>query len=142
MNQTKAPPLDQRIVDEYFYLLQSKKAKNVAWLFGMIATYGVKPEELKGFTWNTDNTITIKNKKRSIYPLHPQWVFLFKLNKKQSLESKDCWDACILNLYRAMASTEVSVNVTDLILGYQARKAVYKPKQVTKQQQKLALAFA
>lgn len=142
MNQTKAPPLDQRIVDEYFHLIQSKKAKTIAWLFGMIATYGIKPEELEGFTWNADNTINIKSKKRSIYPLHPQWVFLFNLNKKQPLESKDCWDTCVFNLYRSMASTEISVNVTDLILGYQVRKALYHPKQITKRQPKAALVFA
>jgi hypothetical protein len=45
------PPVDQRIVDEYFQLGSQRKTKDVAWLYGMVATYGVKPEELDGFEW-------------------------------------------------------------------------------------------
>jgi hypothetical protein len=71
------PPTDQRIVNDYFKLLSFSKLKNVAWLYGMIATYGVKPDKLWDFKWGPDNSIFIKNKKRPIYPLHPQWVIFF-----------------------------------------------------------------
>jgi len=40
-------PLDQQIVDLYFSLSSEKKKKDSAWLLGMIATYGVKPDRLK-----------------------------------------------------------------------------------------------
>ena len=140
MYPTKPPPIDQRIVDEYFHLAFNRKNRHTAWLMGMLATYGLKPEELKGFTWNANSTINIKNKKRPIRPLHPQWVFLFDLKKKQPSNLESCWDKCLFNLYRLMASAEISVNVTDLILSYKMRKAFYNSK--TKQQQVLLPVFA
>ena len=57
------PPTDQRIVNEYFHLAASKGLKNVAWLYGMVATYGIKPDKLWDFHWGPDNSILLKNRK-------------------------------------------------------------------------------
>lgn len=136
----KPPPVDQRIVDDYFQLASNKKNRGAAWLFGMLATYGLKPEELKGFAWNDNNTIIINKKKRPIQPLHPQWVFLFELQKKQPPNLEGCWNSSLFDLYRVMASTVISVNVTDLVLAYKMRKGFYQPQ--AKQKQLQAPVFA
>jgi hypothetical protein len=120
MSQT--PPVDQRIVDEYFQLASHRKTKDVAWLYGMVATYGLKPDELIGFQWSTDNSLHIPGKKRTVCPLHPQWVLLFGLKEKQPCDLQSCWDPISLSLYRSIAYQEVRLNVTDLLLAYRIRK--------------------
>ena len=54
-------PSDARIVDEIFSLTGKPKCRDEGWLMAMVATYGKTPSELKGFTWNEDNTINIPN---------------------------------------------------------------------------------
>ena len=120
------PPLDQRIVDEYFRLVSSRKTKSIAWLYGMVATYGVKPEELSSFVWNTDSSISIANRKRSVRPLHPQWFFLFELKEKQPRDLQSCYPFLRSNLYESMAFQHVQLNITDLILAHRLRKNHYK----------------
>jgi hypothetical protein len=119
---TQAPPVDQRIVDEYFQLVSQRKTKDVAWLYGMVATYGLKPDELKDFDWGPDNTIHIPTKKRTIRPLHPQWVLLFNLKEKRSCKLQDRWDSISRSLYEAIAFQLVQYNITDLILAHRIRK--------------------
>jgi hypothetical protein len=119
-----APPIDQRIVDSYFQLATSRKTKHIAWLYAMIATYGIKPDDLFDFKWS-GNSILIKNKKRPINPLHPQWVFLFSLKEKQPRNLRDCWNSVGMGLYRLMAYQEIPVNITDLLLAYRMRKTMY-----------------
>jgi hypothetical protein len=87
---THQPPVDQRIVDEYFQLISHRKTKDVAWLYAMVATYGLKPEELEGFTW-----------------AHPQWAFLFELKEKQPCELQSCWSSLCSSLYRAIAYQDI-----------------------------------
>jgi len=82
---------DQQIVEEYFNLATGQTTKNCSWLYGMVATYGLTPNQLKGFIWNKDYSIKLKDKKRSIKPLHPQWTVLFNLKKKQSCKEQDCF---------------------------------------------------
>ena len=84
-------PDDQQIVEEYFDLATRQKTKNCSWLYGMVATYGLTPNQLEGFSWNKDYSIKVKDKKRSIKPLHPQWTVLFNLKQKQSCEEQDCF---------------------------------------------------
>jgi len=120
------PPLDQRIVDEYFRLASSRKTKDIAWLYGMVATYGIKPEELSSFEWNTDLSISIANKKRRVRPLHPQWVFLLQLKEKQPRDLQNCCPFLCSNLYESMAFQQVQLNITDLILAHRLRKNHYK----------------
>lgn len=119
---SQSPPVDQRIVDEYFQLASHRKTKDVAWLYGMVATYGLKPDELSGFEWGTDNTIHIPSKKRNIRPLHPQWVLLFGLKEKQPCKLQSCWDSLSFSLYRSIAYQDIHLNVTDLLLAYRIRK--------------------
>lgn len=127
-----SPPLDQRIVDEYFHLSNNKKTKKIAWLYGMIATYGLKPEELNDFTWNADLSITIPGKKRSVRPLHPQWVFLFELKEKQPRDVQSCVASLSSSLYEAIAYQCVELNITDLVLAHRIRKNHYRQiKQLT-----------
>jgi hypothetical protein len=124
MNQSI--PVDQRIVDAYFHLDGQRGNKGAAWLFGMIATYGVKPEDLVSFDWGPDNTLVLPNKKRPINPLHPQWVFLFNLQKKRPCEMHDRLVSLAPQLYRLMAHQAIKINVTDLLLAYSIRKNHYR----------------
>ena len=136
---THQPPLDQRIVDEYFRLASSRKTKDIAWLYGMVATYGLKPEELCDFDWGPDLSISVPGKKRLVRPLHPQWALLFGLKEKQPRNTQDCWSLLSSSLYEAMAFRDVELNITDLILGHKLRKNHYRD---LKRQQASSLAFA
>lgn len=117
MDSTK--PVDQQILDEFFRL--SKKHHEVAWLFGMIATYGIKPDHLKDFEW-AGQSIQIKNRKKPLHPLHPQWVILFELQSKEPRNFLGSWEKTCVNLYRMMALQQISMNITDLLLAYNTRK--------------------
>ena len=120
------PPLDQRIVDEYFRLASSRKTKDIAWLYGMVATYGLKPEELSDLNWGPDRAISVPGKKRLVRPLHPQWVFLFELKEKQPRNMQSCYPSLCSHLYEAMAFQDVQLNITDLILAHKLRKNHYR----------------
>ena len=120
------PPLDQRIVDEYFRLASSRKTKDIAWLYGMIATYGLKPEELSDLDWGPDDSLSVPGKKRLVRPLHPQWVFLFDLKEKQPRNLQSCLSSLSSSLYEAMAFQNVELNITDLVLAHKLRKNHYR----------------
>ena len=81
-------PDDQQILEEYFNLATNKKTKKLSWLYGMVATFGLDPDQLNGFTWNNDYSINLKNRKKAIHPLHPQWTFLFELKEKPKIETE------------------------------------------------------
>jgi hypothetical protein len=136
---SQSPPVDQRIVDEYFQLASHRKTKDVAWLYGMVATYGLKPDELSGFEWGPDNTIHVRSKKRNICPLHPQWVLLFGLKEKQPCKLQSCWESLSFSLYRSIAHQDVQLNVTDLLLAYRIRRNYFRS---FKKQQTSVAAFA
>lgn len=136
---TQPIPVDQRIVDDFFQLSCNRSTKSAAWLFGMIATYGVQPEDLSSFEWGPDGTLVLNNKKRPIHPLHPQWVFLFNLQKKRPCEMQDRIPILSSSLYRLMAHQAISVNITDLLLAHRLRKQHYKR---IKQPQQASPAYA
>jgi hypothetical protein len=136
---THQPPLDQRIVDEYFCLASGRKTKDIAWLYAMVATYGLKPEELPGFVWQADFSISIPGKKRAVRPFHPQWVSLFGLKEKQPRKIQGRWGSISLALYEAMAFQSVELNITDLLLGHRLRKNNYRE---LRQRRASSLAFA
>ena len=123
---TQTIPVDQRIVDAYFQLNGQRSTKGTAWLFAMIATYGVKPEDLSSFEWGPNNALVLPNKKRPVSPLHPQWVVLFCLKKKRPCEMHDRLGSLALQLYRLMAHQAIDLNVTDLLLAHSMRKNHYK----------------
>jgi len=101
--------------------------EDVGWLLGMVATYGKTPSELKGFTWNDDNSINIKSKKRSIRPLHPQWVFLFQLKEKQPFNLKGRWSTLCSSLQKTCGYGNVSLTIKGLLLAHKVRKVYYTP---------------
>lgn len=123
---TQQPPVDQRIVDEYFQLISNRKTKDVGWLYAMIATFGLKPEELNKFSWGPGGTIRVSNRKRSVSPLHPQWVLLFELKEKEPCRQQDSWKSLCSSLYRSMAYQDICLNVTDLLLAHRLRKSHYQ----------------
>jgi hypothetical protein len=127
------PPLDQRIVDEYFRLASSRKTKDIAWLYGMVATYGLKPD------WGPDFSISVPGKKRLVRPLHPQWVLLFGLKEKQPRNLQSCLSSIRSSLYEAMALQDVELNITDLVLAHKMRRNHYRQ---VKQQQASYPVFA
>jgi hypothetical protein len=133
------PPLDQRIVDEYFRLASSRKTKDIAWLYGMVATYGLKPEELLNLDWGPEQSVSIPGKKRCVRPLHPQWVFLFSLKEKQPRDLQSCYPSLSSHLYEAMAFQDIQMNITDLILAHKHRRNHYRQ---LKQQSASYPAFA
>ncbi len=120
-------PSDQRIVDSVFSISAMPKTKKVAWLLSMIATYGKTPKQLKGFTWNKDNTINILSKKKPVRPLHPQWVFLFQLKEKQPANLEDCWNTITKELKNTIDKNNLSLSIENLLLSYKVRKICYVP---------------
>tara|TARA_S200002703_G_scaffold80985_1_gene69873 strand:- start:603 stop:1034 length:432 start_codon:yes stop_codon:yes gene_type:complete len=119
------PPTDQRIVNDYFSLLASRKLKNVAWLYGMIATYGIKPDKLWDFNWGPENSIIVKSRKKPIYPLHPQWVILFGLKQKRPQQLWGRIKSLCYGLYQEMANQKIDLNITDLLLAHKIRRKYY-----------------
>ena len=104
-------PDDQQILEEYFDLATNKKTEKCSWLYGMIATYGVTPNELEGFSWNKDYSINIKSKKRSVKPLHPQWIILFNLMKKQPCKKQDCFKSSDLKVKELLQAHKIRRNI-------------------------------
>lgn len=117
-------PIDQRIVDEFFKLSASPKTQDQAWLFGLIATFGLTPDKLYPFTWTTDGHLAIPARKRPLSALHPQWPILFNLVKKKPTKTQ--WKEMCHGLYCQMAHQKVELNVTDLTLAHRLRKEHYK----------------
>ena len=132
-------PDDQQIVEEYFDLATNRKTKKLSWLYGMVATFGLDPDQLDGFTWNNDYSINLKNKKRAIQPLHPQWTFLFELKEKQPCKSEDCLSSVRSSLYRAMAFEKTQLRIRDLLEAYEIRKNFYKNAMQEQQQESPSL---
>lgn len=129
MKLVHPPPIDQTIVDDYFKLRALRSSSSVCWLYGMLATYGLSPKELKGFTWNLNNTITVNSKKRKVKPIHPQWFYLFQLKEKQPSNIEDCLETIEYKLAKAIENQKIKLNFTDLQLAYQIRKKYYQKKE-------------
>ena len=119
-------PQDQEILDQFFSLSARPSLEKVAWLFGMVAVYGKIPEELEHFTWNDDYTINLQCKKRSVRPLHPQWVFLFQLKEKQPSKLKSCWNKILKGLSKEQDAGLV-LPIEDVLLAHKVRKLYYTP---------------
>jgi hypothetical protein len=119
-------PSDARIVDEIFSLTGKPKCRDEGWLMAMVATYGKTPLELKGFTWNEDNSINIPNKKRPVRPLHPQWVFIFQLKEKQPSKKKG-WNPLCRSLASAQTQGLIKLSTEGVLLAHKVRKVYYTP---------------
>jgi hypothetical protein len=116
----QSAPTDQRILDAFFDLLSRPGLKRTAWLLGMVAVFGLQPEDLEGFSWNEDNTINVTSKKRPVRPLHPQWVFILQL-KEQKLRKGE-----IPKLEKSFL-TSSPIDMRGLILAHKMRKVLYTP---------------
>lgn len=138
MKLPHSSPIDQVIVDDYFKLYSLRSFSSACWLYGMLATYGIRLNELKGFNWNTDNTITVSSRKRRIKPLHPQWLYLFQLKEKQPSNIEDCLETIESKLIKAIENQKIKLNFTDLQLAYQIRKNYYQKKKQNPQKQFLS----
>ena len=107
-----------------------------------ILEYGKTPEELEHFTWNDDYTINLQCKKRSVRPLHPQWVFLFQLKEKQPSKLKSCWNKILKGLSKEQDAGLV-LPIEDVLLAHKVRKLYYTPSkrqlQVGSQKKRLRL---
>lgn len=89
-------PTDQEIVKAY----ETMPDEQTKWTFGMIATYGLRPEEIfinphiKEYI-DPANTMSIfqvdrdcKTAERKVLPLNPEWVELFDLKNPKQLLSQ------------------------------------------------------
>jgi len=135
-------PSDARIVDEVFNVVAKPGLEEVGWLLGMVAVYGKTPEELEGFTWNEDNSINLKSKKRAIRPLHPQWVFIFQLKEKQPFNAKGRWGSLLKSLEKAKTEQRIGLTIKNLLLAHRVRKVYYTPLRLQKQYPDSALVSA
>jgi hypothetical protein len=115
-------PSDQEIVDTFFGMDANPKSKKIAWIYGMVSTYGIKPDELYSLQWGLERTITIKRLKRPIKPVHPEWPFLFGLKEKQPFDSKDCLDEMITEYYEALSLGRIELDIHDLLFAHKIRK--------------------
>lgn len=120
-----APPDDQRILNDYFSLDQANKGKSIAWLYGMVATYGVQPNKLKDFTWGSENTLVLKDRKTPVKPMHPHWAVIFNL-KRQPRKIQERLKTVSESLEKAQSQGKIDFNITNLLSAHKARKDFYK----------------
>ena len=124
---TSSPPIDQRIVDEYFQLASRRRHKDVAWLYGMVATFGVPAEHFRTHGWYWEgNGIVFDYRKTPIQPIHPQWMLLFQLKEKEPQDFWNSIDSICGVLYQEMAHQKINLNVSDLLMAHALRAKHYK----------------
>lgn len=116
-----ASPVDQRILDDFFYLDKGERSKSIAWLYGMVATYGLKPLQLKDFSWGPDNSVLLQGRKRPIKPMHPHWAVIFEL-KKQPRNIQGRLSNLAKSLERAIEAGKTELNVDALLAAHSDRK--------------------
>lgn len=116
-----ATPVDQRIIDDFFYLDRGGRSKSIAWLYGMVATYGLKPSQLQDFSWGPDNSVLLQGRKRPIKPMHPHWAVIFEL-KKQPRNIQGRLSNLAKSLERAIEAGKTDLDVNALLAAHSDRK--------------------
>lgn len=116
-----ATPVDQRIIDDFFYLDRGERSKSIAWLYGMVATYGLKPSQLQDFSWGPDNSVLLQGRKRPIKPMHPHWAVIFEL-KKQPRNIQGRLSNLAKSLERAIEAGKTDLDVNALLAAHSDRK--------------------
>ncbi len=116
-----ATPVDQRIIDDFFYLDRGERSKSIAWLYGMVATYGLKPSQLQNFSWGPDNSVLLQGRKRPIKPMHPHWAVIFEL-KKQPRNIQGRLSNLAKSLERAIEAGKTDLDVNALLAAHSDRK--------------------
>lgn len=118
---TPTIPSDQHIVDEYFRLMSTPGFQQVGWVFGMVAAYGKPPEDFCDVQWKDGVKILLKDRKRSIVPVHPQWTILFRLKETQP---KTLRVSCE-KFKKGIKEGYVNIDVPHLLEAYKQRKYFY-----------------
>lgn len=93
--QPREIPPDLLIQECYF------KLKNTlwGWSFGILATYGIRPEELVLLEFHKMPVLIVRGDKslgsdRQVYPIYPEWVNLFDLQNPKLPRAKDTGKQC------------------------------------------------
>ncbi len=88
--QPRDIPTDMLIQDWFF------KVKDTlwGWSFGILATYGIRPEELVLLGFEAMPVLIVRGDKsvssdRKVYPIYPEWVDLFDLNNPKLPKAAD-----------------------------------------------------
>lgn len=128
------PPSDEKILERYKIL--KSRCRNIPhptpanvnywntilWVYGMMATFGLRTHETNFVQWNDDNSINILQHKTdeyygprmNIYPFPPDWVDLFKLREGTILVKirPYQWEPS------GMLSTQISVGFKKANIGF------------------------
>jgi len=88
--QPREIPSDE-LVQQWFFNL---KGTIWQWAFGILATYGVRPEELVLLEFDAMPVLIVRGDKsassdRRVYPIYPEWVELFDLKNPKLPRCKD-----------------------------------------------------
>ena len=94
-DSTRNAPTEEEIVFYYNHYLKWSRTNPQyvdlrgchVWIYGMMATYGLRPHETRAVEWNSDGTINVLEHKTDkyygprykVYPLPKEWVELFNL---------------------------------------------------------------
>jgi integrase len=93
--QPREIPPDKLIQDWYFAL----KDTLWGWSYGILATYGIRPEELVLLEFHEMPVLIVRGDKsvssdRKVYPIYPEWVELFDLTTPKLPRAKDTGKQC------------------------------------------------
>ena len=119
-------PSDQEVLDQVFQLTSMPDFADVGWLLSLIATYGKPPEELEGFTWNGDDSINIRSKKKPIKPHHPQWAVILQIKKRQPSKLKGRWYPLTRKLEMTLKSSHIQLSINHFLAAHEHRKIADK----------------
>jgi integrase len=91
--QPRDIPSDTVIQDSFFKI----KGTSWAWSFGIMATYGIRPEELVLLEFDEMPVLIVRGDKsassdRKTYPIYPEWVDLFDLNNPKLPRTRNTGD--------------------------------------------------
>lgn len=88
--QPRDIPTDSTI-QEWFFKIKNDSWR---WAFGIIAAYGIRPEELLDLEFDEMPILIVRGDKsfssdRRVYPIYPEWVDLFNLKNHNVPKCKD-----------------------------------------------------
>ena len=99
--QPRDIPSDALIQDWFFKI----KHTLWGWSFGILATYGIRPEELVLLEFDAMPVLIVRGDKsvssdRRVYPIYPEWVELFDLSNPKLPNAKDTGKQCCKQFQR------------------------------------------
>jgi len=134
-------PTDDEIVESFYLFTPNKRGTHsqyqaYQWIYGMLATYGLRPHEVfavdldkflatanKEKVLYLDESLTdgIKTGSRVVFPLHPEWVDLFDLKNPKPLKSVGNLKSKGSRITDVFNSTKIPFNPYDLRHAYAIR---------------------